>query len=940
MNRPISTPLSPPIPRRLRSLALATAAVAVAAVAGLTACSGSSESQLLQAATAHLDRGDARAAFIELRNAVQQHPHSGPVRMAMGKALLESGDAAGAAVEFEKAVELQVAPESVVPMHARALLASGEGQKVLARYAQTRLADRSANADLQSTVATAHLQAGQHAAAQTALAAALADDPQSPWALLLQARQQAAEGRNDAALESVRRAQVTHPDKAQLLLLEGQLRLAAHQDAAGAERAFQAALLARPDFAPAHAALVGLALHKGDSAQARRQIETMAKVAPRHPQTLLLQGRLALTDGQVERAEELAQQLLRISADDPRTLLLAGEVALRRGAFAQAETHLSRVIARAPESTTARRLLAQAHLKSKRPDQALQVLQPALDRKTPDTRLLALAAQAHLMAGRSAKADALFRRAAEAHPEDTRIRTAAALSKAAQGHRRALEELESIAAQDKGHLADLALVGSRLQQQDHEGALRAVRAMERKQPDKPLAADLEARVLLASGRAQDARASLERAQRLDPDHMPSAVALAALDLGEGRLQEAHSRLEKMAEREGAHRPQALLALAEVKGRSGAPAAEIDAALARALKASPESPAAHLALIGHRLRQQDKPGALKAAQDAVAALPHRPEMLEALGRTQYAAGDQEQAVATVRKLAQQLPHDHQPLMLLAQIHAAQNDLTQLRQTLRRVVELKPDLAAPQQQLIALDLKENRRDDALAMARKLQRSSTSGAVGHLIEGDIHAMARQWDEAAKSYRSAQKAAPSAEAAIKLHSALLAADRKADASKMAAEWEKRHPEDVTFQVHLGNSAASQQNWAVAERHFARAEKLRPQDPLILNNMAYVLAQQSKPGAVERAQRVNELKPDHPPLMDTLALALASEKKLAQALEVQRRAVEKAGHGSPELRLTLARLYLKAGDRDNARQELRSLASMGPRFSGHGEVRELLKSI
>ena len=48
----------------------------------------------------------------------------------------------------------------------------------------------------------------------------------------------------------------------------------------------------------------------------------------------------------------------------------------------------------------------------------------------------------------------------------------------------------------------------------------------------------------------------------------------------------------------------------------------------------------------------------------------------------------------------------------------------------------------------------------------------------------------------------------------------------------------------------------------------------------------------------------------------------------------------SGKLRLNLARLYIRSGDKAQARTELEALVKLGNRFSGQSEVSELLKGV
>ena len=99
---------------------------------------------------------------------------------------------------------------------------------------------------------------------------------------------------------------------------------------------------------------------------------------------------------------------------------------------------------------------------------------------------------------------------------------------------------------------------------------------------------------------------------------------------------------------------ALLALAELRAQTGGTTDEVAALIGKAVAAEPTSVVPRIVLINHYLRAKEPKKAVAAAQDALAAIPNRPELLEAAGRAQMAAGDTNQAVATFTKLAQVRP----------------------------------------------------------------------------------------------------------------------------------------------------------------------------------------------------------------------------------------------------------------------------------------------
>jgi predicted Zn-dependent protease len=120
---------------------------------------------------------------------------------------------------------------------------------------------------------------------------------------------------------------------------------------------------------------------------------------------------------------------------------------------------------------------------------------------------------------------------------------------------------------------------------------------------------------------------------------------------------------------------------------------------------------------------------------------------------------------------------------------------------------------------------------------------------------------------------------------------------------------------------------------------KIRPDFVLALNNLAWVLVQQGKPGAAGWAQRAVNLSPDQPALLDTLAQSLAAEGKVPQALEAQKQAAQLTP-GDPGMRFRLAQLAIKAGDKALARSELEQVLAINARNPFREEAAKLVKGL
>jgi putative PEP-CTERM system TPR-repeat lipoprotein len=905
----------------------------------LPGCGGESEADLIASAKSYLEKKDSKAAIIQLKTLLQKNPKSGEARFLLGDALLKSGDAAAAAVELEKARDLGHGDDEVLPELARALMATGQAKKVTELYGRVTLKDPKAASDLKATVAAAYGAQGQIERSEAVVETALQLDPKNGTARLLQARLTAGRGDFDKALMLIDALLGDEPRRREAWHLKGEVLWVGKGDPDGAVKAFRETLASDPRYMPAHSSLIAVLLGKRDIDGFRTQVAELKKALPGNPETRFYETQIAFIDKDYTRAREGAQQLLKVAPENVRVLQLAGAIEMQSGSLVLAESHLSKALGLAPNSGLARRALAEVYVRAGQPAKAVQTLQPFLDGGKASGDVLALVAEAHLQNGDAAKAETYFLQAAKANPDDPKVRTALALSQIGKGNVEAgFAQLESVAAADKSAYADLALVSARLRRNDLDGALKDVERLQAKLPDKPLPHFLRGRILAQRKDGAGARASFEKALAADPSYFPAVSSLASLDLADKQPEAARKRFDDLLARDPKNY-QALLAVAELRQRAGAAPAEVGALLAEAVKLNPTEVAPRIALIQHQLAQKDLKAALATAQDGVAAVPDNFTLLDALGRTQLLAGETQQSISTFGKLAAAQPLSPQPHLRLAEVYVQTKDFPAAARSLRKALELSPKLVVAQRGLAQIAMADKRPDDAVTVAREVQKQRPNEPVGYLLEGEVHASQKRWDPAIAAFRSAWERNKSTEMTMRLHAMYTLGGKTAEADRFAAAWEKDHPKDFVFQAHLGAMAMDKRDWAQGEARYRNVLALRAEDPIALNNVAWLMQQQGKPGSLTYAEKANQLLPDRPSIMDTLASALAAENQLPKAVEWQRKAVGKAPD-APGYRLNLAKLLVKSGDKAGARAELDTLAKLGDKFAGQAEVSALLKTL
>lgn len=917
-------------------------ALVVAGGLGAWATSGRwlrpSEAELLASANSYLAKHNNEAARLQVKTLLQANPESAPARFVLGKVLHEGGDMAGAEAELRRALELGHPDVAVLPLLASALVGQQKGAMLIQQFGQTELADAHADGEFKTRLAEALAQEGDTASAEAMLAKALVRIPDYPAALLLRARL-AASGPNPAdAMPQVEALLARQPDSVDAWMLKGELLLSANPDAmAPALAAYQEALKRQPDKVAAHTAVVSLYLAKNDYANANLAWGAMHKVTPLNPQTLYFEAVLAEQRGDLKRAREITQTLVRGAPNNLRVLLLSGLVELKLGGFAQAEAHLGKAVQTFPKSVLARQLLANAQLKSGQPEKVISLLRTLVEDNPPDAEALKLTAQAQLMMGDSKSADLNFAKAAKLKPGDNQLRTAVALSHVARGQDAVgFGELQTIAASDKGTSADMALISASMRKGDTAGALKAIDVLAAKLPNQALPEHLRGSIALQRKDFASARKGYEAALAKDPDYLPSLAALAQLDLLDKQPAAAKGRFEGLLKRKPGNGP-ALMALAEINQRAGGKPEETAQLLEQAVKAEPAEALQRLMLIDHYINTRQIKPALSAVQAALVVAPDNPELLDRAGRVQLLSGDTQQAVSAFTKLANLTPKAALPQLRLADAHAAANNRTAMAAAVRKAAEIAPNALPVQRALAQLAVLEGKPAQAVAIARTLQTQHPDDAYGFGLEGEIEMGAKNWEAAAAALRKASTRKEPGDALLRLHAALVAGGKTAEADKLVADHRKANPDDLAMTMHLADMALGAGDAAQAEQYYRQVLARQPDSALANNNLAFALAKQKKPGGVALAEKALKYNPGTPALLDTLAFALAVEQQLPRAIEVQSQAVA-ASPNQPQYRLQLARLQLQAGDKVNARLELARLAKLGAAFPKQDEVAALLK--
>ncbi len=881
----------------------------------LPACNRQNPEALIKSANEFTAKKDYAAAAIQLKNLLQQQD-TPEVRILLAKSLIAQGDLVTAELHLRRAIETGAPAESVYPVLAGLLADLGEFKKVAAELAKVEIPNGPANAVVKSVLGEAYIALGQTDAAGKAFAAALASNAAEPRARIGEARVIAKQGDLSRALAVATDVLEKTPNQPQALALKADLQVAQAKtdDAAATLREL---IKVGPHNGQTRFALVSLLIAGNRLDQASTEIAAMKKALPRDVRSSYLEAVLAFRKSQPVQARDAVMQVLNAIPDHGPSLLLAGAAEYQIGSLSTAENLLRKVLTGYPHSLYARNLLVATYLRKGLPLKAEDTLAPALKQAPTDPAVLRAAGEVAFANNKFADAAAYYERALALEKDSAVLRTRLAQIRLATGETvRALEDLETASGLDKNaYQADLSLVSAYMSQKQYDKALTAVAALEKKQPTNPLTFATRATVQLAKQDVKSARASLEHALVLQYNYLPAARMLAGLDFAAKNPALAKSRFEAILAKEPAN-DSAILSLAEAQIVAKDLPKEIVATFERAIKANPTSSATRIALIKYHTQNRDPQAALLVAQVAVKAMPDDPGLVDALGTTQLAAGNADQAIVTFNRLALLLPDSPLPLMRLAAAQFAAKQVDSPILALRKALIMKPDLLEAQRQLVTAQLAAGKADEALKETRAIQRARPKEAVGFTMEGDVLASQKKHSEAASAYAEGMKRQPEAALVVKQIQLLQAAGKSSDADKIAAKWLQESPKDPVVRFHLGNVSAQNKDYKNAVVRYREVIALQPDNLAVLNNMAWLLNEMQDPGALEFAEKAYAIAPDNADVQDTFGWLLVNRGDLKRGIEILTRAVA-AKPNAIEPRLHLAKGLIKSADKVGARREL-----------------------
>jgi len=892
----------------------------------------------LRDAHAYFDKGELKAAVIQLKNALLADPDNKEARLLLGKAYIQQRDGLSAEKELRRAQELGVAREAVLVSLGRALLLSGQNDKVLKTITPEAGDSEALQADILLLQGQAYLATGKLAMAEEQFSRVLELTPAASEALLGKARIAYHNKDTTGAAKFIEQALASKPDNADAWTLKGELlREAGQQQEALA--AYQKAIAAEPDNVPAQLGHTTMLLALGKMDQANTEIDGLLK---RYPGLYLVRYLKALAQyqqQQLEPAQESVQLALKLEPGHMPSHLLAATIAYQLGDLNQSEQQLRIYLGSTPGNTQASKLLASTLLQLKQPDKAIEVLKPGVTSASQDAQYLLLLGSAYLARGDTASGMDYLNKAAAIAPDLAGIHSQLAIGQLAQGDvEQGISELKS--AVDLGQdtvQVEVLLVIVYLNHQDFDQALAAIDTLTKKMPDSPVPLNLKGVALLGKEDHKGARQAFEAALKLQPEFIPAHLNLADLDQMDGDTAAAEARYRKVLSYDEGNM-KALISLAALY-RSNGEVEKTAQVLKKAYEQHPDVNQTGLLLLQHYLQQNEIAKALDLAGALAVAHPREPIVLRAVAQVELNAGKDKDALATMGKLVELVPQSPEVHYTLGVVQLKLKDNKAARDSLQQAIQLQADYPAAQLLLGWLDIDEKDYAAALDTAAALQKAHPEAAYGDELKADVHRAQKDYQQAADAYALAYDKASSAQLAKKLYQSRLQLGETGPALNALRQWLSDHPGDAATRGLLAQSLLGAKQNAEAIEEYRKLLEYEPDNITALNNLAWIYQQENDPEGVSYAERAYKLASDRPEVIDTLGWLLVQNGDTNRGLVLLQEAAMKAPQIA-DIRYHMAAALEKAGRRDEARKELDRLLKSDKTFSERDKAVALHKKL
>ncbi len=836
--------------------------------------------EYLGRALEYIDKGDTRAAVIELKNALIQDPKNLEARFELGLVYLKTGNFLHANEEFSKALDYGLANYDVYLNMARAALRldlDADVERYLAHRQSSWPAEALASAD--ALQAQRLLADNKIDAAEALLSAILERLPEHPDALYAMALLEAAKKQFDSAHQTLEKLLLVDATYTQAIELNADL-LFTEGDYPGAVAAYKDARKREPGNRELKLKLAQVYLADEKPQLAIAELDQLLKLAPNAWYVNYLRSLAAMSEKDYQQGLEFSERSVQREPRHLPSSFVAAVSAVGLARYETAHAYLDKILAVLPRHTQSLKLKSYTALMSGGLSEGLEVLHGLGPDSflESDVALLLLAGEFALSTGDAQLGNDYLNKAAGLAKSDPRVmRSHSKVAFLRGDYEAGVDHLftpEQIAADPK---VALYVRGAKLLAKADILAVREIAAtLKADYPASPEGSILDGMSYAVVKDYDNAQFAFDKALVLDPSNITASTNLAVIARKEGKLELARDLWKQVLSLKD-DKLQALYQLYDIELALGNKD-EATVWLERAHRAHPSQDFIARALARQHLQKADIDQALAVIDESLAAVPSNSRLLLFAGDLLQAAGQRQAAVARFSRVLIASPQNIGAYYRLAVLYEELAQLDKMQAAIDKVLAL--DAAHIGARLMAgrQALRTGELEQAKKQLQVLRSQNADAALVKELQAQIALSSGDMEQARVLFAELLEKRKNGILVNQYAIALWNTQHRVEAIEVLEGWLEQKPADTRALQRLSSYLLAEGQFDQAEARLLRLLKYLP-SASNHNNLAWVLLEQGKHDkALEYARQAQVLAPNMPGVMDTLAMIYFGKKQYAKA--------------------------------------------------------------
>ncbi|MFO1428961.1 MAG: XrtA/PEP-CTERM system TPR-repeat protein PrsT [Candidatus Competibacteraceae bacterium] len=900
-----------------------------------------SDTEYVERARQYQNKGDLQAAVIDLKNALQQNPANVEARLLLGTLYVRLGNGASAQKELEFAKAGGIADELVSIPLAKAYLIQGNAQQILANIWPKDDMRPEIKAELLTLRGNAYQLQGKLDEADKAFQEALLQQPNQIGALLALGRNALQRDRLKEVKQWLDKAQAAAPNSPEVWQLQGDYEQK-QTNWSSAEAAYNKVLALDSGNLHARISLVAVLVAENKMDDAGKALDAVQGKARRHPQVLYYTALIAFLKGNYKLAQDRLQELFRVNPDYGPALYLMGVTQYSLGNMQQADELAQRLSQQFPDNPLVQRLKGLVELKKGplEPSKLREEARSLVAQFPKDLLVLKAVAETLQAQGKPEEAAKYLKKVTEFQPDsaETHLQLGETLLQQNKPEQAMVEFEKAKKLGAPSPNIDYLLISSYLAAKSFDRALAALQSLQEKEAQNATMWNLTGIAYAGKEQLDKAQEAWRKALELAPGDPGTTTNLARLALARKDPETARRYYQQALAKRPDDLP-LLLGSAELERQQGnkeSYARQLD----DAIKKQPKALQPRLLRAGTYLQENDPSKARGLLVEVQETYGSNPDFLLMMGQIDLVSKDTNAAIRSFNKLLTLQPDSATGLYWLAGAYSQKGDPKQMQEPLFKALALQPDnpLAGPILAPLPAQARDNK--EAAQLLQALQEKFPNNRQVIAATGQLALQRRDYQRAVQVYQQGLNLFPDdAGLTYGLAQAYRQTDNQVAALSTLQTWLKKHPEDTQAQLQLANLYFSLKRYDDAKAAFTQLLERAPDNPAVLNNLAWLLRQQNPQQARQYAEKALTLAPNNAAVMDTLGVILLEQGEKQRALELLR----KASQQPPESRDTLyhlAKALAVNEQKDEARRILRTTLKDKTAFDSRQDAEALLKEL